>query len=200
MVFLGMIYAKMDRDWEVYMNRDIKRVDRQLKYEGRIFNVYEDTIEFNGEKQAKWDYLSHNGAAAILPITKEGKVVLVSQYRSPLNGFILEIPAGGRDGDEPFIDCAKRELEEETAYRCDEMEYLLTMYPTVAYNGEKIDIFLATQLEEGKQHLDPDEYVDIVEMELSECVDMIFRGEIVDSKTIAAILAYQNKLLKDKCQ
>lgn len=176
------------------MNKDIKRVDRQLKYKGRIFDVYEDTIQFDEEKTAIWDYIGHKGAAAILPITKEGKVVLVSQYRSPLNGYVLEIPAGGKELKEDFIDCAKRELEEETAYRCPDMEHLITIYPTVAYCGEKLEIFLATNLQEGKQHLDPDEYVEILEKDLEECIEMIYKGEIVDSKTVAAILAYKNKI------
>ena len=92
----------------------VVRLDRQLKYQGNILKIYEDTVLANGH-EAHWDYIHHDGAAAVLPVTSEGKILMVRQYRNALNRYTLEIPAGKLDApDEPKIECAYRELEEET--------------------------------------------------------------------------------------
>ena len=97
----------------------VKRLKRELKYQGTILKMYEDTVEVNGH-QAKWDFIHHDGAAAVLPVTEDGKILMVRQYRNALDRYTLEIPAGKLDSpDEAKIDCAYRELEEETGYRCD---------------------------------------------------------------------------------
>ena len=115
---------------------------------------------------------------------------MVCQYRNALERDTLEIPAGKLDDpEEEGILCAARELEEETGYRCDQLERLLTLRTTVAFCDEKIEIFVARNLIKTKQHLDEDEYVDVK----AYTVEKIFAGEIQDSKTIAAILAYEAK-------
>jgi ADP-ribose pyrophosphatase len=106
----------------------------------------------------------------------------------------LEIPAGGLNPDEPTIDAAARELEEETGYKCGKIEKLISIRTTVAFCNEKIDIYLATELVKTKQHLDDDEYVNVEVYTLEELVRMIYDGEIEDSKTISAVLAYKNRL------
>ena len=105
----------------------VKRLKRELKYQGTILKMYEDTVEVNGH-QAKWDFIHHDGAAAVLPVTEDGKILMVRQYRNALDRYTLEIPAGKLDSpDEAKIDCAYRELEEETGYRCDHLEYLMSV-------------------------------------------------------------------------
>ena len=95
----------------------VVRLDRQLKYQGNILKIYEDTVLANGH-EAHWDYIHHDGAAAVLPVTSEGKILMVRQYRNALNRETLEIPAGKLDApDEPKIECAYRELEEETGVK-----------------------------------------------------------------------------------
>ena len=173
----------------------VVRLDRQLKYQGNILKIYEDTVLANGH-EAHWDYIHHDGAAAVLPVTSEGKILMVRQYRNALNRYTLEIPAGKLDApDEPKIECAYRELEEETGFRTEKLEYLMSINTTVAFCDEAIDIFVAHNLIPSHQHLDEDEFVDVKAYKLEELKEMIFEGKIQDSKTMAAILAYESKYL-----
>lgn len=175
--------------------KPVKRLDRELKYEGNILKIYEDTVDANGHL-AHWDFIHHNGAAAVVPVTKSGKLLMVRQYRNALDRYTLEIPAGALDSpDEPKIDCAHRELEEETGYKTDKekLEYLISVNTTVAFCDEAIDIFVARELEPSKQNLDEDEYIEVEEWEVADLEQKIYRGEITDGKTIAAILAYARK-------
>lgn len=169
---------------------------RDLVYKGSILNVYQDTVLVNGH-EAKWDYIHHNGAAAVLPVTADGKILMVRQYRHALERYTLEIPAGKLDYvGEPMIDCAARELEEETGYRCDHLEYLLTVNTTIAFCNEKIDIFLAKDLVPSKQHLDEDEEINVEEWALEDLEELIRCGKITDGKTVAAISVYARKYCK----
>ena len=174
----------------------VVRLDRQLKYQGNILKIYEDTVLANGH-EAHWDYIHHDGAAAVLPVTSEGKILMVRQYRNALNRYTLEIPAGKLDApDEPKIECAYRELEEETGFRTEKLEYLMSINTTVAFCDEAIDIFVAHNLIPSHQHLDEDEFIDLKAYTLEELKEKIFSGEIEDSKTIAALLAYETKYRK----
>ena len=108
----------------------------------------------------------------------------------------MEIPAGKLDDpDEEGIVCASRELKEETGYSSDDLEWILTIRTTVAFCNERIEVFVARNLIPGEQHLDEDEFVDVKAYELEELKEMIFEGKIQDSKTMAAILAYESKYL-----
>ena len=171
----------------------VVRLDRQLKYQGNILKIYEDTVLANGH-EAHWDYIHHDGAAAVLPVTSEGKILMVRQYRNALNRETLEIPAGKLDApDEPKIECAYRELEEETGYHSDDLEWLITLRTTVALCNEKIEVYVARNLIRTHQHLDENEFVNVEAHTVEELKQMIFEGKIEDSKTVAAILAYDAK-------
>ena len=173
----------------------VKRLNRTLKYEGNILKIYEDTVNANGHL-AHWDFIHHNGAAAVVPVTKEGTILMVRQYRNALDRYTLEVPAGALDfPQEPKLDCAHRELEEETGYKTEkeDMEFLIRVNTTVAFCDEVIDIFVARNLEASKQNLDEDEYIDVEEWKVSDLEKKIYQGEITDGKTIAAILAYARK-------
>ena len=174
----------------------VVRLDRQLKYQGNILKMYEDTVLANGH-EAHWDFIHHDGAAAVLPVDADGKILMVRQYRNALNRYTLEIPAGKLDApDEPKIECAYRELEEETGFRTEKLEYLMSVNTTVAFCDEAIDIFVAHNLIPSHQHLDEDEFIDLKAYTLEELKEKIFSGEIEDSKTIAALLAYETKYRK----
>ena len=109
------------------MGDKVVRLKRELKYQGTILKIYEDTVLANGHK-AHWDFIHHDGAAAVVPVTDDGKILMVRQYRNALNRETLEIPAGKLDApDEPKIECAYRELEEETGYRTEKLEYLMSL-------------------------------------------------------------------------
>lgn len=177
------------------MVQELKRVKRELVQKGVIVDMYADHIEMPDGKTVVWDYIEHRkGAAAVLAVLPDEKIIMVRQYRNALDRVTLEIPAGARDSvTEDTAVCAKRELEEETGYICGKLEKLLSLKSTVAFCNEFIDVYLATDLTPGTQHLDEDEFVDIVTCELTWLCEKIYAGEIQDAKTVAAVLAYANR-------
>ena len=176
---------------------EIKRLNRELVYKGHIIDMYKDTVKIPNGNIVEWDFIGHKGAAAVLPVLKNGNVLMVRQYRNALDRYTLEIPAGGLESpDEPMIDCAARELEEETGYKSDNLEMLLSLHTTVAFCNEKIEVFLARDLVKTSQHLDEDEYIDVEEHSIEELLEAVYSGKIEDSKTVSAILAYYSKYCK----
>ena len=172
----------------------VKVLEHRLSYQGKILRIYDDLVEVNG-RHTHWDLVHHNGAAAVLPVTDDGKILMVRQYRHALSRYTLEIPAGKLDSpDEPMIECARRELEEETGYRSDDLSLLLNINTTVAFCDEFIGVFLAKDLKKSHQHLDEDEDINVEAWELKDLLELIFTQKMTDSKTVAAILAYANKI------
>lgn len=175
---------------------EIKRLSRDLVHKGAIIEYYQDTMQLPNNNIAKWDFIKHKGAAAVVPVLDDGRLVMVHQYRNALERETVEIPAGGLNtSDEPTMDAAIRELSEETGYTAETIEILLTIRTTVAFCNEKIDIYVAKGLTPGNQHTDEDEYVDVKAYTVDELLSMIYSGQIEDSKTIAAILAYKDKYI-----
>ena len=173
---------------------EYKRLKRDLVAKGVIIDYYQDTMLIPNGNTAKWDLIDHKGAAAVVAVREDGKLLMVRQYRNALERETLEIPAGGLNGrGEPTYDAAKRELEEETGYICGSMELLNSIYTTVAFCNEKIDIYLARDLRAGKQHLDEDEFLNVEAYTLEELKQMIYDCKIQDSKTICGILTYASK-------
>lgn len=176
------------------MAEEFKRLDRELVYHGAIVDFYKDTVQVPNGNIVKWDFIGHKGAAAVVPVGEDGKLLMVRQYRNALDRYTLEIPAGGLNGEkEPTRDAAARELEEETGYRSDALEWLLTIRTTVAFCNEKIDIYVARNLIKTRQHLDEDEFIHVEAYSIDELSRMILEGKIEDSKTIAAIMSYKDK-------
>ena len=174
----------------------IERVGRKLIHKGTILDMYEDTVRLPNGKEEKWDFVSHRmGAACVLAVRPDGKILMVRQYRNALDRFTLEVPAGKRDSlNEDTSICAARELEEETGYRAGKLEKLLSLKSTVAFCDELIDVYLATDLVEiGEQHLDEAEDIDVEAYDLKELMDMCYSGTLQDAKTVAAIMAYAAK-------
>lgn len=176
------------------MGEHIKRLNRELKFKGKIIDFYQDTIEVNGDHTVIWDFIRHKGAAAVVPVTDDGKILMVRQYRNALDRYTLEIPAGALDAeDEPGLLCAARELEEETGYRSENLEWLITLRTTVAFCNERIEVYVAKDLIPSKQHLDEDEFIDLKAYSMDELKEKIFTGEIEDAKTVASLMAYAVK-------
>ena len=173
---------------------EIKRIKRELVYKGAILDIYRDTMALPNGNTAQWDFVFHKGAAAVVPVLPDGRILMVRQYRNALERETLEIPAGAVNSlEEPKIDCAYRELEEESGYRCPKLEPLIHVNTTVAFCNEYIEIFVARDLIPSSQHLDEDEFLNVEAYELSELLDRIYSGKITDGKTIAALLAYKIK-------
>ena len=176
------------------MEKEMTRVKRIRMYQGAIVDVYRDYMQFSNGNTEEWDYIHHRGAAAVVPVTDDGRIIMVRQYRNALERFTLEIPAGALDDpEEPGINCSARELEEETGYRSDNLEWLITLRTTVAFCNERIEVYVAKNLVPSKQHLDPNEFVNVELHTVEELKQMIFDGEIEDSKTVASILDYDAK-------
>lgn len=175
---------------------EIKRLSRDLVAHGAIIDYYQDTMQIPNGNQVKWDFIRHKGAAAVVPVDEEGRIIMVSQYRNALERDTLEIPAGGlQTENEPTREAAARELQEETGFYSEDLELLISIYTTVAFCNEKIDIYVARNLKPGEQHLDEDEYVQYKAYTVEELLQKIYACEIQDSKTVAAILAYKQKYL-----
>ena len=125
---------------------EFRRIKRELAYQGTIMKIYKDYVEVNG-KQAVWDFFHHNGGAAVVPVTKEGKILMVRQYRNAIDRFTLEIPAGAFDTtNESGATCVARELEEETGYKAGSVEWLITIRSMVAFCNEKVEIFVGNHV------------------------------------------------------
>lgn len=180
------------------MAKGYKRLKRELVAKGAIIDYYQDTMQIPNGMTAKWDFIMHKGAAACVAVKKNGNLVMVRQYRNALERETIEIPAGGLNQGEDMRTAALRELEEETGYRAGKCSFLLSVRTTVAFCNERIDIYLAEDLEEGKQNLDEDEYLEIVEYPLCQLLDLIDQGVIQDSKTVSAILAYSRRKEQEK--
>ena len=154
-----------------------ERIDRELVHKGAIIDYYQDTIRIPNGNIAKWDYIKHKGAAAVVAVQDDGKLLMVRQYRNALDRETLEIPAGGL----------------ETGYTAGRIELLLSLRTTVAFCDEKIDVYVATDLKRSRQHLDEDEFLDVASYDVEELLKMIYDCKIQDGKTVSAILAYYNK-------
>lgn len=176
------------------MSEKIKRINRELKFKGKILDFYQDTIEVDGDHTVVWDFIGHKGAAAVVPVTADGKILMVRQYRNALDRYTLEIPAGALDEvGEPGIECASRELEEETGYRSENLEWLITLRTTVAFCNERIEVYVAHDLIPSKQYLDEDEFIELGAYTIEELKEKIFSGEIEDAKTVSSLMAYAVK-------
>lgn len=173
--------------------KPVRLLKRTEIYKGSVITVYDDYVDVGGHR-VHWDFIHHNGAAAVLPVLDDGRLLLVRQFRHALGRYTLEIPAGKRDGDEAYLACARRELEEETGYSCDEPEFLLRINTTVAFLDERIDIYLARNLKKGKASWDEDEELGVEAWEVAELQELIRSGEMTDSKTVAAIQTYASLL------
>ncbi|MCR5007496.1 MAG: NUDIX hydrolase [Oribacterium sp.] len=176
--------------------KPVKLIERKLAYKGKVITVYDDHVDVGGH-DTHWDFIHHMGAAAVLPVLKDGRILMVRQYRHALQRYTLELPAGKRDEeDEPFEICALRELEEETGYKTDHLEFLLYVNTTVAFLDEKIGIYVARDLEKGNVHWDEDEELGIEAWNLEDLKQLIYEGKMTDGKTVAAIMTYAEKYCK----
>ena len=174
---------------------EIKRIGRELVRNCKIFDYYQDTMAIPNGNVVKFDHIDHKGAAAVIPVLDDGRIILVRQFRNSIDRHTWEIPAGGLESrQEPTIVAARRELEEDTGYTTEkELELLITINTTPAFCNEKIDIYVATDLKPGEQHLDEDEVVTYQAFTVAEIQKMILTGKMTDAKTISAVMSYAAK-------
>lgn len=176
------------------MTFEEKCISSERIYEGAILNLRRDTVMAAGG-QAYREVVEHNGAVAVVPITNEGKVVMVKQYRYPMGRDVLEIPAGKIDkGESDPEGAAMRELKEETGYTAEKLQYLGKISPSVAYFEEIIYLYAGIGLTPGDTEFDTDEALDIVEYDFGDIYRMAADGQLIDAKTIAALFMAKEQL------
>lgn len=168
-------------------------------YSGRIIQVQVDEVELPNGKTSTRELVKHPGAVAVIAITDDNKLVMVEQYRKPLEKVIVEIPAGKLEKDEEPALCARRELEEETGYECESLELVSSFYTSPGFADEIIHVYVAKGLKqkENAAGLDEDEFVNVLEITLEEALEFIKEKRIFDAKTIFGVQYLQIAQLKE---
>lgn len=170
-------------------------------YNGRILDVQRWQVTCPNGNPAAREIVVHKGAAAVVPVYEDGTTLLVRQHRVAVDRVTLEIPAGKLDsvGEDP-LDCAVRELEEETGLKAEKMTLLTSLLTTPGFCTEKIGIYLAQGLSQGDTHPDEDEFLGLVRIPLDDAIAMVMRGEIRDSKTICGLMMAREVIRSQKEQ
>lgn len=167
-------------------------------YQGKIISVEVAQVEPPNGKRAVRELVRHSGAVAVIPFTEEGQMVLVRQFRKPLDKEIFEIPAGKLEKGEDPLSTARRELREETGYEAERMRFITSFYTSPGFADELLYIYEAEGLRPGRKETDEDEFVETCHITLEEGLEMMANQKIHDAKTAFALLYWQNKLISKK--
>lgn len=182
-------------------NNEKRLVEKKLKsdvaFKGSFLQVLRDQVELPNGKPATREYVLHNGAAMIIPVTDQGQLIMLRQYRYAVQKVFIEFPAGKTDPGEDTLQTAKRELEEEIGMTADQLQFLTTIHPVIGYSNEKIDLYLAKGLKKSKQHLDEEEFLELFEISFEDAMELMKKGDITDVKTMIGLFWYQ-QILKAK--
>ncbi len=160
----------------------------QTAWTGHIFSVSRLDVSLPDGRHAERDVVRHNGAVAIVALTDDGHICLVRQYRVALGRVTVEIPAGKLDPGEDPLDCARRELQEETGLQAERIAYLTTIATSDGFSDELIHIYMATGLSQAEAHPDADEFINVDLVDLTELIDAVLDGKIEDAKTVVGAL------------
>ena len=178
------------------MELEEKKLSSEEIFDGVAIHLFRDEILLpNGNKGVR-EVIRHPGAVCVIPVTEDGEVIFVNQFRYAFNKVTLEVPAGKLEKGEDPLEAAMRELSEETGLSARNVVYLGELYTTPALIDEVIHMYLATDLVEGEQHLDEDEFINTLKMPLSEAVEKVMNGEIKDAKTQTILLKAEKYLNK----
>ncbi|MBQ7907089.1 MAG: NUDIX hydrolase [Clostridia bacterium] len=165
-----------------------KKLSSKQIFDGKIVKLFVDTVQLPNGNEATREIVRHPGAVCVVPVTDDGQVIMVRQFRYPFEQVLLEIPAGKLEPGEDPLEAVKRELEEESGAVAGKIQHIGELYTTVAIFDEKIQIYLTTDLTFKDSHPDEDEFVEVTKIPLDTLVTMIMNGEIKDAKTQIAIL------------
>jgi ADP-ribose pyrophosphatase len=169
------------------------RISTRRVYTGRVINLDVDRVRFPNGSEGELEMIRHPGASAVVPFLSEPdgedpQVLLIKQYRYAAERFLYEVPADRLDPGESPLDCAQRELREETGCTAERVEYLSTIYTTPGFTDERIHLYMAVGLEHGAASREADEFIEVETMTLSRALELVERGEIQDGKTVIALL------------
>lgn len=173
------------------MNTEIT-VKSEKIFEGKIINLRVDTVELENQKYTKREIVEHKGAAAILAVNGKNEILLVRQYRKAVEDFIYEIPAGTLNIAEEPVECALRELREETGYKAEKINKVFEFFTSPGFSNEKIYLFKAENLTFTSTKFDEDEFLETISVGRDEAKKMMETGRIADGKTLIGILYWLN--------
>ena len=175
-----------------------EKISSERVFDGVLLHVLKDEVRLPNGHTAPREWIKHPGASSVIPLLPDNQIILVKQFRYPVGQVTLEVPAGKLDveGEDP-LECAKRELSEETGYTAKKFWKLTTIATTVCFSNEFIHLYAATDLTPGKQHPDDDEFINAIKMPLTAAVQMVESGKIIDAKSIISILLLAKQLYHD---
>lgn len=162
--------------------------------QGRAFKIRRDTLKTPDGRETKFDIIEHGGSVVIVPVDEDGNLLFVRQYRHAAGIDLLEFPAGTRDGDEPFEDCAAREIREETGMQAGKLIHVGSFYLAPGYSTEYMGVFLATDLKHNPLEADDDEFLTVEKMSLKDTMALVKSGQMLDAKTLAALMLAKSTL------
>ncbi len=176
-----------------------KKISSEPIFDGVLLHVFKDEVKLPNGHTATREWIKHPGAAAIIPLLPDNQIILVRQFRYPVGQVTLEVPAGKLDkvGEDP-IECAKRELSEETGYTAGKYWKLTTIATTVGFSNEYIHLYAASDLTPGKIHPDSDEFINVVKIPLTAALQMVESGKIFDAKSAVSILLLAKQVFLKK--
>ncbi len=168
-----------------------KKVSGSIVYKGKIFDVVSDEIVREDGREAVREYVDFPEVVVVVPVEDDGRLLMIKQFRYPIDSVVYELPAGKVDKGEELEHAAKRELLEETGYAAKSLTYVQSFYPSCGMSNEKMHMFIAKDLQKKSTDFDEDEWIERFSIKVDKAVELIRKGEIVDLKTIAAILIFK---------
>lgn len=168
--------------------------------QGRAFKVRRDFLKTPDGRETRLEIIEHGGSVVIIPLDQDGNMLFVRQYRHATGGDLLELPAGTRDGDEPFEACARREVREETGMEAGKLQEVGEFYLAPGYSTELMAVYLATGLRVNPLQADEDEFLKVEKVPLKKAIEMAENGGVPDAKSLAALLlarSYLEEYLQD---
>ena len=175
-------------------------IDSNKVFSGRLLNVYKDTVLLPSGNQSTREYIKHPGAAVVIPYLGNGNIIMVKQFRYPVNAVMLELPAGKIDPGETPKDTIQRELAEETGYRAEFLKFICQTHTCVGYSDELLHLFWAGNLKECKLSADDDETIEIIRIPAEKAITLALSNKITDAKTLIGLFwlkeIFQNPELK----
>jgi ADP-ribose pyrophosphatase len=179
----------------------VTRLSARRVYDGRVINVDIDTVRFPNGSTGELEMVRHPGASAVVPFLTDPQgddpqILLIKQFRHAADAFIYEVPAGKLERGEPPIECARRELREETGCTAETMEHVYTLFTTPGFTDEKIHVFMASGLTRGAVAHEKDEFMTVETVTMSRALELVKTGELADAKTALALLFVAGFVLK----
>ncbi|MDQ2690785.1 MAG: NUDIX hydrolase [Chloroflexota bacterium] len=163
---------------------------------GRAFKIRRDTLRTPDGRETRLEIVDHGGSVVVIPVDEKHNILFVKQYRHAAKADLLELPAGTRDGEEPYEECAAREVREETGMAAGRLQKLGTFYLAPGYSTEFMAVFLATELRDDPLQADDDEFLQVERIPARQALEMAAQGDLQDAKSLAGLLLARAHLEK----